>query len=300
MGHIFYFGWEEQYLVWLQNLGGNGFLHTILLYLNNFFSMFGEETICVAVMGFVYWGINKDKGRRIGLVVIMANIANGMIKNIFCRLRPYQSLDSIELLRDVDGYSFPSGHSANSAALYPTTAYEFKNKKWLTPFAIIIPILVAVSRNYLGAHWPTDVLVGLLQGILIFVVVEFLSNKITNKYILYLIMLAICAIGFFYCKTDDYFNSYGMLIGLLFGTLFEEKFVNFENTTNVGLMILRTIGGGILYLLCNTLIKMAIGHIFEEATMGYFLMRTIRYALVVFLLIGVYPLLFQLEKKFKK
>lgn len=257
MGNIFYFGWEEQYLVWLQHLGGNGTVHSVLLFLNNLFSFLGEETICVAIMGLVYWGINKEKGRRIGIAVITANVCNGMIKNIFCRLRPYQSLNNVELLRDVDGYSFPSGHSANSAALYPTAAYEFKEKKWLKYFAICIPLLVAVSRNFLGAHWPTDVIVGLLQGILIFILVEFLSAKCHNIYIVYGILLIAGFFGMFYCKTSDYFNSYGMLIGA------------------------------------------CLGNLFEQDTTGYFLMRTLRYSILLFLLIGVYPMLFKNLKKFK-
>lgn len=301
MGNVFYFGWEEQYLIWLQHLGESGILHTILLALNNFFSMLGEETICVAVMGFIYWGISKEKGRRIGIVVVAANISNGMIKNIFKRLRPYQVLDKVNLLREVGGFSFPSGHSANAAALYPTTAYEFKSKKWLKYIAVIVPICVAVSRNFLGAHWPTDVLVGLIQGILILAIVEFLSAKIDNKYIVYGILLAVGFLGMFYCKTEDYFNSYGMMIGVFLGTLFEEKFVNFENTNKIPLIILRTIFGAVVYLGCNTLIKALIGGIFAEDTYGYFIMRVIRYALVVFILLGVYPLTFGIEKKlFKK
>lgn len=300
MGQIFYFGWEETYLVWLQNLGGDSLLHTILFYLNNFFSMLGEETVCVGVMGLVYWGISKEKGRRIGTIVITANICNGMIKNIFCRLRPYQSLESIHLLRDVGGYSFPSGHSANSAALYPTTAYEFKNKKWLTTLAICIPILVAISRNFLGAHWPTDVIVGLLQGFLIFLLVEFLSAKLQNIYVVYAILLIAGFLGMFYCKTTDYFNSYGMLIGLFFGTLFEEKLVRFENTSNLPLILLRTIGGAITYLASNNLLKALLNPLFAEDTTGHFMMRVLRYALVAFLLIGVYPLIFRIEDKFKK
>ncbi|MDD6195134.1 MAG: phosphatase PAP2 family protein [Lachnospiraceae bacterium] len=300
MGNVFYFGWEKAYMVWIQHLGESGIFHTILLALNNFFSMLGEETICVAVMGLVYWGISKEKGRRIGIVVIAANISNGMIKNIFKRLRPYQVLNDVNLLREVGGYSFPSGHSANAAALYPTTAYEFKNKKWLKYMAIIVPICVAISRNFLGAHWPTDVLVGLLQGIAIFLIVELLSSKINNKYIVYGILLLVGFFGMFYCKTTDYFNSYGMMVGVFFGTLFEERFVNFENTKKVSLMLLRTIFGAVVYLGCNALIKAAIGGIFVEDTMGYFLMRVIRYALVVFILLGIYPMAFRLEKKIFK
>ena len=104
----------------------------------------------------------------------------------------------------------------------------------------------------------------------------------------------------FYCKTSDYFNSYGMMVGVFFGTMFEEKFVNFENTAKVPLILLRTIFGAVVYLGCNFLIKAAIGGIFATDTMGYFLMRVIRYALVVFILLGVYPIAFRLEKKFIK
>lgn len=299
MGEVFYFGWEEPYLVWLQHLGGTGIFHTILLALNNFFSMFGEETACVAVMGLIYWGINKDKGLRIGLAVITANLSNGLIKNIFKRMRPYQALESVELLRDVGGYSFPSGHSANAASLYPTVAYEFRDKKWLKYIAVILPVLVAVSRNFLGAHWPTDVIAGLIQGIVIFTIIEFVSAKVSNKHVIYLVLLALCSVGIFYCRTDDYYNSYGMMIGLFFGMLFEEKFVRFENTKRLANILLRTAGGAILFAALNPAIKLVIGGLFDEGTAGYFLMRVVRYALVTFILIGVYPLAFRLEKKEK-
>lgn len=296
MGETFYFQWEEQYMIWIQHLG-TGVVQDFLFALNNFFSMFGEELICIAIMGIVYWGIDKEKGKRIGLVVVCANVCNGMVKNIFCRLRPYQVLDEVSLLREVGGYSFPSGHSANAAALYPTTAYEFRKKKWLTVAAVIIPICVAVSRNYLGAHWPTDVIAGLLQGLLIFLLVEFLWKLLKNQYAVMGILLGIGAIGMFYCQTSDYFKSYGMLLGVFFGFLFEEKLVKFENTKSVGKMILRTVGGGILFVVCNTLLKKILGPIFLEETMGYFLLQTLRYAIVVFILIGVYPIVFSLGRK---
>ncbi len=297
MGSTFYFGWEETYMVWLQHLGGSGFIHTLLLYLNNFFSMLGEEVVGIAIMGIIYWGIDKEKGRRMGAVIIATNVCNSMIKNIFCRLRPYLVLDNVDLLRDVDGYSFPSGHSANSAAIYGSTAYEFKNKKWLRYIAIFVPICVAISRNFLGAHWPTDVIVGLLQGFLIFVIVEFLYNKINNTYLIMGIILLISSIGLFYCKTEDYFTTYGMTIGMILGCLFEERFVKFTNTKKISLILLRTVGGIAIFLLSNAAIKACIGHLFQENTPGDNAMRILRYALVVFLLIGVYPFSFRLEKK---
>lgn len=296
-GVIWFLPFEEQLIVWLQHLGEGTVLQTILFYLNNFFSFLGEEMICIAVMGFVYWGLDKKRGERIGAAIMLTNVSIGLLKNIFSRVRPWAASGSIELLRDVDGFSFPSGHSANCTALYPTTAYEFRERKWLRWVAVFVPLLCGISRCYVGAHWPTDVIVGLATGLLIFALVEAVLRSGFNKYIFYFILIAVSSVGLLYCTTNDYFNSYGMLIGFVFGLLFEQRFTRFENTGNLWLALLRTVMGGALYFVLSSLIKLLIGNLFPAGSMGYLLMRSVRYGLVVFLLVGVYPLAFRLEKK---
>ena len=297
LGVSWYWAWEERLIVWMQQLGAGGPLQGILHFLNNLFSFMGEEMMCIAVMGLVYWGFDKKKGERIGAAVMMVNVSIGLLKNIFSRIRPWQDSEKILLLREVDGYSFPSGHSANCTSLYPTAAAEYPEKKWLRWAAILVPLLCGVSRCYVGAHWPTDVIVGLSVGLLIFFVTEQVLRRLKNKYVFYLILIGVSCVGLFYCKTNDYFNSLGMLVGFVGGLRFEEKHTRFENTKNVGLAILRTVMGGALYFVLSTLIKLVIGGIFEEGSFGYLLMRSVRYGLVVFLLIGVYPYAFRLEKK---
>lgn len=296
-GVIWFLPFEEQLIVWLQHLGEGTVLQTILFYLNNFFSFLGEEMICIAVMGFVYWGLDKKRGERIGAAIMLTNVSIGLLKNIFSRVRPWAASGSIELLRDVDGFSFPSGHSANCTALYPTTAYEFRERKWLRWVAVFVPLLCGISRCYVGAHWPTDVIVGLTTGLLIFLLVEAVLRSGFNKYIFYFILIVVSSVGLLYCTTNDYFNSYGMLIGFVFGLLFEQRFTRFENTGNLWLALLRTVMGGALYFVLSSLIKLLIGNLFPAGSMGYLLMRSVRYGLVVFLLVGVYPLAFRLEKK---
>ena len=296
-GVIWFLPFEERLIVWLQHLGEGTVLQTILFYLNNFFSFLGEEMICIAVMGFVYWGLDKKRGERIGAAIMLTNVSIGLLKNIFSRVRPWAASGSIELLRDVDGFSFPSGHSANCTALYPTTAYEFRERKWLRWVAVFVPLLCGISRCYVGAHWPTDVIVGLATGLLIFLLVEAVLRSGFNKYIFYFILIAVSSVGLLYCTTNDYFNSYGMLIGFVFGLLFEQRFTRFENTGNLWLALLRTVVGGALYFVLSSLIKLLIGNLFPAGSMGYLLMRSVRYGLVVFLLVGVYPLAFRLEKK---
>lgn len=296
-GVIWFLPFEEQLIVWLQHLGEGTVLQTILFCLNNFFSFLGEEMIRIAVMGFVYWGLDKKRGERIGAAIMLTNVSIGLLKNIFSRVRPWAASGSIELLRDVDGFSFPSGHSANCTALYPTTAYEFRERKWLRWVAVFVPLLCGISRCYVGAHWPTDVIVGLATGLLIFLVVEAVLRSGFNKFIFYFILIAVSSVGLLYCTTNDYFNSYGMLIGFVFGLLFEQRFTRFENTGNLWLALLRTVVGGALYFLLSSLIKLLIRNLFPAGSMGYLLMRSVRYGLVVFLLVGVYPLAFRLEKK---
>ena len=296
-GIVWYLPFEESFIVWLQQLGAGSALQKILFYLNNFFSFLGEEMVCVAVMGFLFWGISKEKGERLGVSVLLANVSIGLLKNIFARVRPWAASDRIELLREVDGFSFPSGHSANCTALYPALACEYRRTKALIWIAVFVPLLCGISRCYVGAHWPTDVVVGLCVGLAVFALAELVLHRIKNKYVFYLLLIAVSSVGLFYCTTNDYYNSFGMLIGFTGGRYLEEKAVRFENTDNLWLALLRTVIGGALYFALSAAFKLALGPLFPEGTQGWLLMRTLRYALVIFILIGVYPVCFRLEKK---
>ncbi len=300
MSEIWFFPFEEYFIIWLQSLGLETILHTILFYLNQFFSMFGEEMVAVAVMGFIYWGIDKRKGEKIGAAIMLAAVMTPYLKNIFKRLRPYQCSDKIELLRDVDGYSFPSGHSSSSGALFSSLAVMFKEsgntQVWNTN-SIFSSILTNIFGNL---HWPTDVVVSWLLGFCCLIATK-ITSLFQSKYTFLVIYATVAASGFFFCKTNnDFYNGYGLLIGLIAGMYLKKKFVNFENTNKLYISIIRTIIGAILYFGINSLLRAIFAPIFAEMTLGYFILRTLRYAINCFILIAIYPMLFKLENKIFK
>ena len=92
-------------------------------------------------------------------------LCNGILKNLFHRVRPYDIRTSIELLvkRPLD-YSFPSGHTAASFAAVVALSFAGEKRAWKA--ALVLACLIAFSRMYLYVHYPTDVLGGVLVGIL--------------------------------------------------------------------------------------------------------------------------------------
>jgi len=89
------------------------------------------------------------------------------LKAVFVRARP----EEVPHLVLVDSASFPSGHAMNSALVYLTLATLLARAQqgrrvriYLLSVAIVLTLLIGLSRIYLGVHWPTDVVAGWTVG----------------------------------------------------------------------------------------------------------------------------------------
>lgn len=302
MGNIFFFPWEVSLMEWAQAA-----IPALWLNVLSLFSLFGEEMLLICVLGFAYWCWDKKLGKAIGRSLLMANLWGPMIKNVALRLRPYFASDNITLLRKIDpdadvynvaaqGYSFPSGHSANAVAVYGTAAAGAR-KRWLWVLAFVLPLLVGVSRVAVGAHFPTDVIAGWALGALSALLTAWLTRAVKQPWLQSVILLVTVLPGLLFCRSSDYFTGLGMLIGFLAAEPFERRFVRFENTHVWWRCILRVLGGVAVYLALNTLLKLPFSAEFlDGGTMAAYLVRTARYAIVVFADIALYPMLFRRGK----
>ncbi len=211
-------------------------------------------------------------------------------------------LDQEGAAKDVvaHGYSFPSMHSASIPALYFSLAKEAK-KKWLWFLAAVLTVLVGVSRVVAGMHYPTDVLAGWILGFAVMGIFALLDRYIHKELLYHLILLVSALPGIFFVRTNDYFTALGCLIGTVAAIYFERKYVNFQETKKLPAMILRVIGAVLLFAVANTLLKLPFDKQFlAGASLGAFFIRMARYAISIFLIMGVYPMIFPLYERVGK
>lgn len=128
-------------------------------------------TLVMIVIGFLFQNRSAIfyKIRQTGIAAaismsIGAIVTNLFLKNWVARPRPYDAVKEIVPLigRQVD-FSFPSGHTCAAFAC-ALIIYRMLPKRYGIP-AIVLAVLIAFSRMYLGVHYPTDILGGFLVAL---------------------------------------------------------------------------------------------------------------------------------------
>jgi membrane-associated phospholipid phosphatase len=134
------------------------------------FTLLGSGAFLIAAVAATsYWCYRR--GRRSYILILVANcviawILNPLLKLFFERARP----TLFEVIARPDTYSFPSGHSMSAVVVYGAlAAITIALRPTAKPIAVIVAMImivgIGVSRVYLGAHWPMDVIAGWAAGV---------------------------------------------------------------------------------------------------------------------------------------
>ena len=130
-----------------------------------FFSVLGSEIFFLLLLPLVYWNIDRRIGARLGVLLIGSVVINDLLKVAFALPRPFWSRGIGQLAPTPEtSFGFPSGHAQSTAALWTFVALQTKRPRLWVPLAFVLLVLVALSRLFLGAHYPLDVVGGALFG----------------------------------------------------------------------------------------------------------------------------------------
>ncbi len=286
---------QEQILFYFQSIA-SPFLDRLL----EFFTMFGEETFIIAIIAWIYWNKNKKEGFTLSFALLVSLMLNNVLKIIFRTERPFQKLPGLtgKRLQTATGYSFPSGHTQGAASFYSSLFLVYKKWRVIIP-AIIIIIFVAISRVYLGVHWPIDVIAAVFIGVISSIIlVPFLNSIYENKkrrgkflLILSILSATVLTVTIFtnniIFKGDldiiDLIKMSGLLFGVSWGLLFEMKGPQFLVEASLIKKIIRFVIGLVGAFLFMEGLKMLLPYT------GFF--HLVRYGLTGLWVVWFFPLI---------
>ena len=209
---------------------------------------------------------------------------------------------------EATGYSFPSGHTQSVTTALGCPA-RFSRSLVLRIVCIVLIILTALSRMYLGVHTPADVLVSLVIGaVLVFAFYPVFKNAEKNPRPMYIAMgvLVVCSVAFvLFVELNNWpadidphnlesgmKNAYlllGVSVAMLISAVVERNCINFSTKAPLGAQILKVVLGLALVLALKAGLKPPLVALFN----GHHAATAIRYFILVIFAALVWPLTFK-------
>ena len=288
----------------------------VLDFLFSIVTLFGEETVFMAVGMIVFWCVNKQKGYYLLSVGFVGTVINQFLKILFRIPRPWvkdPNFTIVESAREAaSGYSFPSGHTQTSVGLFGGLALKFKNRA-IRIASIALCVLVPLSRMYLGVHTPADVGVSIVIAlILIFVLAPIFEKAERSPKVMYALLFSLTGIMLAYLLFISFWqfpeevfhvdnvhnyisavkNAYtltGCMLGFLVVYTVDLKWLKFETKAVWWVQIIKIVGGLALVLAVKELLRAPLEAILPANTWA----RMLRYFLMVVTAGTLWPMTFK-------
>jgi membrane-associated phospholipid phosphatase len=198
---------------WIVGLQGLGAWLTPLM---KAFSFLGSEEFFVLALPALYWSLDAALGLRVGVILMVSSSLDAALKLAFFGPRPYWYSASVKALAAETSFGLPSGHSMSAAGVWGMLANQVK-KPWAWIVAVLLTVLIGISRMYLGVHFPTDVFLGwFLGGLLLWLVLKLwepaaawlkkksLGMQILAAFLFSLLLIVLALIPFFLLQASGW------------------------------------------------------------------------------------------------
>lgn len=306
-----------EYLYFLQNVreACPGFINMVFVGISEF-----VIKIAPAILVLIMLCIDNEKGYRLGFIFGSGQYVNGLVKLTACVYRPWVKDSRLHVAKEVEesatGYSFPSGHTTAATDFYGGLALWLK-KRWVTILAVILTLLTAFARNWLGAHTLWDVLMAMGENVVVLIVCFYVfkcldKNPKKDIWVLIVaIVLVIIGIIFIEFKSypldsaedgsilvdpfvlmRDFWKDTGMWLGITCGWVMNRRAGKFKVDGSVLTRVIRGVVGLGLFIVLHKFGEAAVLNVMPP-NIGSFCGRFMSH----FFIYGLYPLIVGIIQK---
>lgn len=157
--------WDISVLFFIQDNIRNDFLTPVMRFVTSL-GNHGILWIALVLILLLFKKTRKAAFTAAVSLLITYILANLIIKPSVARIRPYDAYPAlIPLVDKLTDFSFPSGHTANGFAVAFVLFWMLPKKFSVWP--VVLCALIALTRLYVGVHYPTDVIAGFLISLLV-------------------------------------------------------------------------------------------------------------------------------------
>lgn len=279
----------------------------------------GGEVIFIVAAVVVFWCVSKWEGYYLMTIAFCGTVLNQFLK-LICRVpRPWvrdPNFTIVESARaEATGYSFPSGHTQNAIGLFGGMA-RWGGRRWVRIGLMVLALVIAFSRMYLGVHTPADVGVSLVLAAALVLGLYPLMRRAQEKprYMGYVLAAMLVVSGAFvvFVETCGFpadmdaenlasgignaWKMLGAVAGMTLAWLLDRRYIHFETQAVWWVQVIKVAVGMALLLAIKSGLKAPLlallGH---EGLAG-----GVRYFLLVLVAGAVWPLVFRPMSKWGK
>lgn len=222
-------------------------------------SFLGNEEFYVLLLPLVYWCLDRRIGIALGYISLLSAWLNSAVKYIFAIPRPTDPRLVVDYPETSP--SFPSGHAQNAVANWGYLAVRFR-KAAIIVAAIVLIVLIGLSRIVLGVHFPQDVLGGWLIGLLLLVayawaqprIARWLAVQSRGTQAVLAVIVPLLLLFVYPADTEGRYpaepavTTAGTLLGFGLGIVMERAWLRFSVDGSLGRRTLRLLAGLVVLL----------------------------------------------------